>query len=227
MLAKTREERTTRKNQRMYLHVLTVVDLVYLTEYAHIVASTQENRLFMRGQNNSSASSSKRIHLGVDLLGSDTPTEEFFPSIFSFIKNHPEIHLTLFGKEEHAPAFSSCHQVSFVSAPEMITMEDSPLLSIRKKKNASLCLGIKALGSRHIDAFISAGNTGALIASAKMSLPMLKGIERPALLVLLPTKRNPIAVLDVGANISYKPKHLLQFANMDVSFKNGLSFDIS
>jgi glycerol-3-phosphate acyltransferase PlsX len=75
------------------------------------------------------------------------------------------------------------------------------------------------LKSHKIDAFISAGNTGALMAGAKILLPMLEGIERPALLTLLPTKNKPVAVLDVGANVACKPHHLVQFAKMGLAYQ--------
>ncbi len=71
----------------------------------------------------------------------------------------------------------------------------------------------------HLQAFISAGNTGALMACAKLQLSALHPVERPALLTLLPTRKNEIAVLDVGANTSYKAKHLVQFAAMGVAYQ--------
>ena len=173
----------------------------------------------MRGQNNSSASQTKRIHIGVDLLGSDTSPEDFIPAVSTFLKNHPEIYLTVFGTEKQSPHFSTNHQVSFFPVQEIIEMDDDPLISIRRKKNSSICLGIKKLHEHQIDAFVSAGNTGAIMASAKTTLAMLPGIDRPALLVLLPTKNTPMAVLDVGANVSYKAKHLLHFATMGIAFQ--------
>ena len=69
----------------------------------------------MRGQNNSSASLTKRIHIGVDLLGSDTSPEDFIPAVSTFLKNYPEISLTVFGTEEQSSHFSTSNQVSFSS----------------------------------------------------------------------------------------------------------------
>ncbi|MCB1080764.1 MAG: phosphate acyltransferase, partial [Chlamydiia bacterium] len=80
-------------------------------------------------------------------------------------------------------------------------------------------LGMRLLKEKKIDALVSTGNTGALIASAKMHLPMLKGISRAALITLLPTKKRPIAVIDVGANIHCTPEHLVQFAQMGVAYQ--------
>lgn len=75
------------------------------------------------------------------------------------------------------------------------------------------------LQEKKLDAFISAGNTGALVASAKMCLRMLPGIARPALLALMPTQKKEVAVIDIGANISYKVEHLLQFAQMGIAYQ--------
>jgi glycerol-3-phosphate acyltransferase PlsX len=70
-----------------------------------------------------------------------------------------------------------------------------------------------------LQAFISSGNTGALIASAKIELPELSHVDRPALMTLLPTKKKELAVLDVGANTSYKAKHLTQFASFGAAYQ--------
>ena len=98
-------------------------------------------------------------------------------------------------------------------------MEDSPLSAIRRKRDSSLCTGIRMLKEGLLQAFISAGNTGALMACAKIELSMLPDVERPALMTLLPTQRGEIAVLDVGANISYTAEHLIQFASMGVAYQ--------
>ena len=102
---------------------------------------------------------------------------------------------------------------------EVIHMDDDPLHSIRRKKEASLCVGVRMLKEKKLDALVSTGNTGALIASARMYLPMLQGISRAALVTLLPTKENPVAVIDVGANIHCSPEHLVQFAQMGVAYQ--------
>ncbi|HSX12599.1 MAG TPA: phosphate acyltransferase PlsX, partial [Rhabdochlamydiaceae bacterium] len=109
--------------------------------------------------------------------------------------------------------------IQCVTVSEFISMEDGPLTAVRRKKNSSLCLGIRKLKEYAIDALITAGNTGALLACAKLELPMLPGIDRPALMTLIPTKKEPIAVLDVGANVSVKAEHLVQFASMGIAYQ--------
>lgn len=160
-------------------------------------------------------------HIGVDLLGSDISPNELLKAVLSFCKElGPSIRLTLFGTK---PLFGRLRppseRVNFLTVKEIITMEESPLTAIRRKRDSSLCTGIRMLKEGQLQAFISAGNTGALMACAKLALPSLPHVERPALLTLLPTRLNEIAVLDVGANTTYKAKHLLQFAAMGVAYQ--------
>lgn len=98
-------------------------------------------------------------------------------------------------------------------------MNDDPLTALRQKKGSSIALGIRLLKKKQIDAFVSAGNTGALIASATISLPKLPGITRPALLAVLPTKLSSVAVVDVGGSVSCKAHHLLKYAYMGAAYQ--------
>jgi len=174
----------------------------------------------MRGKS-SSRKGIAPCHIGIDLLGSDVPPSELLQAVLAFCKElDPSIHLTLFGtKTLFARMRSPTSNVFFHVVKEFITMDDSPLTAIRRKKESSLCIGIKLLKASHLQAFISAGNTGALMAYAKIELPSLPHVERPALLTLLPTRDKEVAVLDVGANTSYKAKHLVQFAVMGVAYQ--------
>ncbi len=117
------------------------------------------------------------------------------------------------------PRLQPTTRLPYQSASETIEMDDSPLSAIRRKKDSSLCVGLRMLREKELDAFVSAGNTGALVSYAKMSLSMLPGIMRPALLALLPTKKKPVAVLDVGANLQCKSGHLIQFAQIGAAYQ--------
>lgn len=182
----------------------------------------------MRGKSNISERESAPCHIGIDLLGSDIPPSELLEAILSFSRElKPPVHLTLFGTSslfegKRPPA--DC--VLFHAVEEAITMEDAPLTAIRSKRNSSLCIGIRLLKQGSLQAFISAGNTGALIACAKIELPELPSVQRPALMTLLPTRINEIAVLDVGANTSYKAKHLVQFAAMGVAYQKSRGIEM-
>lgn len=101
-------------------------------------------------------------------------------------------------------------------------MEDSPLSPIREKKDSSLSQALFALKEKKIDALISCANTGALLSASKILLSTLENVSRPALCVFIPTRKSPVAVLDVGANVSAKEHHLLQFALMGSAYQKAL-----
>lgn len=174
-----------------------------------------------RGQINSSALRSARPpRIGIDLMGSDTPPEILLQGLLTLLKEQDTAaDLFLFATAEVLKQIPKTPPVTPVLVTEVITMKDDPISAVRKKKDSSINRGMRMLASKELDAFISAGNTGALLTSAKVLLPMLPGIARPALLTLLPTKTKEVAVLDVGANVSFKVKHLLQFASMGIAYQ--------
>ncbi len=105
--------------------------------------------------------------------------------------------------------------IELVDAPEVIAMDDPVATSVRRKKKSSLRVGTKLVMDGRADGFVSAGNTGAAMATAKMVIGMLPGVDRPALAALIPTKSaRPVLLLDVGANSECKAHHLAQFAVM-------------
>lgn len=160
------------------------------------------------------------FHIGIDLLGSDTPAEQLLEAVLGLSKElKGAAELTLFGTELLFSEIARPPSVTTVAVEEIITMEDDPLTAVRLKKKSSICTGMRLLQKGELNAFVSAGNTGALIASATMNLHRLPGIDRPALLALLPTKHKEIAVLDVGANVSVKVEQLVQFALMGIAYQ--------
>lgn len=106
----------------------------------------------------------------------------------------------------------------FHPTPDFVEMHENPASAIKAKKDASLFQGLRLLKQKKIDAFVSSGNTGALVLGSKIILSMLAPILRPALQVHLPTKKNLVTVLDVGANVQYKAIHLVQFAFMGAAY---------
>ncbi len=149
-------------------------------------------------------------------MGSDTSPDALLDAI---LHAHTLESLVLFATKEVFAGRKESELVHFCPVQEFISMEDDPLLVLRRKKNSSLCVGIRALQEKKIDAFVSAGNTGALMAYATFQLPMLPSIKRATLLTLLPTKKREVAVLDVGANVTAKSCDLLQFAQMGIAFQ--------
>lgn len=158
--------------------------------------------------------------IAVDLMGCDRDSTELSQAIPLILETLPDsVHLIVFSSPAAAPFLLSLDRVTVVTPTEVIGMEEDPLKAIRSKKDSSICIGIELLRDGKIDAFVSAGNTGALIGAAKTKLPTLPGIARPALLALLPTESHPIAVLDVGANATVKASHLVQFAKMGLAYQ--------
>ncbi|MCH8814357.1 MAG: phosphate acyltransferase PlsX, partial [Chloroflexi bacterium] len=108
--------------------------------------------------------------------------------------------------------------IDVVHASEVIDMEESPALAARQKKDSSIVVGLKLVREGHAAAFVSAGNTGAVMAGATMYLKRIRGIIRPSLAGLLPLSSRLVVFLDVGANADCKPVYLLQFAEMAVAY---------
>lgn len=154
--------------------------------------------------------------IGIDLMGSDTPPEELFKAVLQLSEQDTPAEFILFATKEVFGEISC--PMEMIVVKEVISMEDD-IQAMRRKKESSTSIGMRLLKEKRIDAFVSAGNTGSLLLAAKISLDMLPGIDRPALLTLLPTKGKDIAVLDVGANLTLKTKHILQFAAMGIAYQ--------
>ena len=113
---------------------------------------------------------------------------------------------------ELASASGVRNRVEIVEAPDVIEMSEKPTAGLRKKPNSSMMLGTRLQVDGKSDAFVSAGNTGAQMASSAMLLKLQPGLTRPAIATVFPTARNPVIVLDSGANVDCSTKELLQFA---------------
>jgi len=105
-------------------------------------------------------------------------------------------------------------RISITHASEVIDMGDSPSTALRHKKDSSMRVAINLIENGTVDACVSAGNTGALMAIARFILKTIKGVDRPAIMGSIPTINGHIHVLDLGANVNSKPETLLQFAIM-------------
>jgi glycerol-3-phosphate acyltransferase PlsX len=99
-------------------------------------------------------------------------------------------------------------------APEIISMHEAPVDAIRRKKNSTIMVGFDLIKNGRADAVVSAGNSGATMAAAVRKLGRLKGISRPGIASLFPTLKNPVMIMDIGANVDCRPQHLVQFAIM-------------
>ena len=116
--------------------------------------------------------------------------------------------------EELAKNGASDCAITMLHADQVVTMDDAPSMVIRKKRNSSIWKATELVAEKKASAVVSAGNTGASMAAALFILNPIKGIDRPAIAAIFPTLKNPVIIVDVGANVDCKPKHLFQFAVM-------------
>jgi glycerol-3-phosphate acyltransferase PlsX len=129
----------------------------------------------------------------------------------TFVGDQPTIEAEI-DKHSSSKAFTSRIQV--VHATEVVLMNESPAIALRKKKDSSMRVAINLVESNQVDACVSAGNTGALMAISRFVLKTIKGIDRPAIMGRMPTMTGHTHMLDLGANVDSSPQALLEFATM-------------
>jgi len=135
------------------------------------------------------------------------------------LHKHAKLKLLIVGDEEELRGhimriIGDEPRLSIVHASEVVAMSESPADALRKKKDSSMRVAINLVKEGKADACVSAGNTGALMATAKFVLKMLPGIDRPAIITELPAKGGSLHMLDLGANTLCTAEHLFQFAVM-------------
>lgn len=182
------------------------------TSFFHII------RLNQNSQKRSNAIMDKRIV--IDAFGGDYAPEEIIKGSIIAQKKHMDLHLLLAGDEERIRSIIDAEQgdqtcVDILPASQIITADEEPVRAIRAKKQSSLAVGLQAIVDGEADVFVSAGSTGAILAGATLIVGRIKGIKRPALAPLLPTKDGKfVMLLDCGANSDSKAAYLEQFALM-------------
>ncbi len=158
------------------------------------------------------------ITVAVDCMGGDVGPAATMPACESFLSAHPHAQLLLVGMPDSMSAWPQVKnnvRCRVVPASEVITMDDTVEVALRKKKDSSMRVAIAQVKEGAAQAVVSAGNTGALMAIARYLLKTLDGIDRPAIATQLPNaKGGATTVLDLGANVDCTAEHLLQFALM-------------
>ena len=160
------------------------------------------------------------MKIALDAMGGDNAPEVTVAGALRAAREFP-IEIVLVGQREaieqslsRYPQRQRPTNLSVTHAAEVIGMDESPASSIRKKRESSISVGVELLKSKQADAFVSAGNTGAVVAASTLLVGLLPGIERPGIAILLPGVKGDTLLIDVGANIDPKPLHLLQYALM-------------
>jgi phosphate acyltransferase len=105
-------------------------------------------------------------------------------------------------------------RVRVIHASEVLTMEDKPVVGLRRKKDCSIARAVELVKEGRADAVISPGNTGGVVAASTIKLRPLPGVDRPAIATVIPAQHNEFVLLDAGANVECKPLHLVQYAIM-------------
>jgi glycerol-3-phosphate acyltransferase PlsX len=153
-------------------------------------------------------------------MGGDHGPRVTVPAVISYLDRNPDVDIVLVGltdvieSELRARGTALSPRLRLRAASEVVGMDESPALALRGKKDSSMRVAINLVKSGEAQACVSAGNTGALIATSRFVLKMLPGIDRPALAVVLPTMQGHTYVLDLGANVDCTAEHLLQFGVM-------------
>ena len=105
-------------------------------------------------------------------------------------------------------------RIKVIHSPEVLSMEEKPVEGLRRKKNCSVAMAMDLVKQGQADAILSAGNTGGLVAAASIKLRTLPGVDRPGIAAVMPTKTGNFVLLDAGANVEGKPRHLMHYAIM-------------
>lgn len=167
--------------------------------------------------------------IAIDAMGGDYGIKVTVPASIQILQRFPEINIILVGnavgiKRSLAKLKKSNHpRLSVLNATESVEMDESPQSALKNKKNSSMRLAINLVKSNEASACVSAGNTGALMATARFVLKMLPGIERPAIASNLPNRNSVTCMLDLGANTDSTPEQLLQFAVMGAMLTSTLT----
>ncbi|UCC55753.1 MAG: phosphate acyltransferase PlsX [Gammaproteobacteria bacterium] len=160
------------------------------------------------------------ITIALDAMGGDFGPDIIVPAAISALDQHPELNIILVGDEDilrqslNSSRASGDDRIRVHHASQQVEMDELPQHALRNKKDSSMRVAINLVQDGVADACVSAGNTGALMATARFVLKMLPGIDRPAICTALPNLESHTWMLDLGANVDSDAEHLLQFAMM-------------
>ncbi len=162
------------------------------------------------------------MRIALDATGGDRGSEILINGALLATAQRPDLEVILIGSEDLlkeqvarcADAGKDTGRLSIEHASQTVSMQESPVDAIRKKKDSTIMVGFGLVKNGKADAIVSAGNSGATMAAAIRKLGRLKGIARPGIASLFPTLKDPVMLMDVGANVDCRAQHLFQFAIM-------------
>jgi glycerol-3-phosphate acyltransferase PlsX len=176
-----------------------------------------------------SQSSVDKVTISLDAMGGDTGVDVVIPAALAALKRFPNLHLILVGHEAVLEDALDRHggklqegRLSMRHATQVVEMDELPSQALRGKKDSSMRVAINLVKEDVAQACVSAGNTGALMATARFVLKTLPGVDRPAICTRLPTTKGHTHVLDLGANVDSSAEHLFEFGVMASELVNAV-----
>lgn len=165
------------------------------------------------------------MHIALDAMGGDHGPEELIAGAL-LAAQQADIHVSLVGDEtllqshlkSAAPDADTASRIHIVHSSQVVEMKDNPVDAIRKKKDSSIMVAFGLAAAGDVDGVVSAGNSGATLAAAVRKLGRIKGVSRPGIASFFPTLKQPVVMMDIGANVECRPQHLVQFAVMASAF---------
>lgn len=160
------------------------------------------------------------MRIALDAMGTDrAPEAEVAGALSALSELESDIEVVLVGDEAVVRAELARHsdipdRLHVHHAPDRVTADDPPAKVIRRKPGSSIVVGLRLHEEGEVDAFVSAGSTGAVMATSLFTLKPLPGVDRPSVGAILPTAKKHCLLLDAGANVGCKPAHLVQFAHL-------------
>lgn len=171
-----------------------------------------------------------QLSIALDLMGGDDAPEAPARAALQALELYSDIRLLLLGPRARVQQALAAEmpaeiaaRLEICEAPDAIGMDESPVEAVRRKPASSLVEGTRRLAAGRAEALVTAGNSGAAVVAGMRQLGLLPGIERPALAVLFPCLQGETVLLDVGAQVTCRPRHLEQFARLGVALaRHGL-----
>jgi glycerol-3-phosphate acyltransferase PlsX len=159
------------------------------------------------------------MEIALDAMGGDHAPGPIVAGAVQAVAADPSLHVILVGDRAQIEtclekAGSSAERTEIFHCTQVVTMEESPVVALRKKPDNSISRCWQLLAERKVEAIVSAGNTGAMVAGGLRLRRFLKNVRRPGIAAVMPTLKGPCALIDVGANVYPKPLHLFQYGVM-------------
>lgn len=161
--------------------------------------------------------SERPVRIALDGMGGDHAPAAVASGALLALDELPSVEIVLVGDPARMDA-PSRDRLTVHAASQVISMDEHPAQAVRGKRDASIPVAVRLVKEGQADAAVSAGNTGALMAASLLTLGRIKGVSRPAIATILPTRGKPLVALDMGATADCKPEHLLAFARMGAAY---------